>query len=267
MSRGTRFNRSMNRDQGVLSGTTLGVFPSGSTVTRGGFITDGSYSGTSYFTEPSGVTINNDGIIVTGGVTIGDGGTTDYSVFDSTGKLTNIGEATTWEDLRVPLNTGKTAGANIPTFEVVTGTVMAYNFDDGDEIWFAAQFPHAMKSGVTRIWPHLHWSPESDVSPAENVGIGLEYTIAAINSNFTKTVTTAIDVSTGTSASLKHLINDFDVAGIDVSGISTTVSAMILCRFFRQAAGSNNYSDGIFGIEIDFHYERDMNGSTERTSK
>jgi len=42
MGRGTKFNRSQASDAGVLSGTTVGTYPSGTTLSLGGIEADGA---------------------------------------------------------------------------------------------------------------------------------------------------------------------------------------------------------------------------------
>jgi hypothetical protein len=189
----------------------------------------------------------------------------NYSEFENDGTLVFIGDAAVWDDLRVPLVTGRVAGANVPSFEVLTGNTQAWNFDDGDEIFFTVQMPHSWKIGST-IYPHLHWCPESSVDPSDNVGIGFEYEWVGIGDTFSGTITITRDVPTGVGSALKHLVHNFDEAGIDGSSI-TGVSSMLNCRFFRQAAGSDNYAGGIFALEVDFHYEIDTIGSRGIISK
>jgi hypothetical protein len=196
----------------------------------------------------------------------GDYGGGNYSEFETDGTLEFIGDATVWDDLRVPLVTARVAGANVPAFETFVGGTMAWNFDDGDEIFLAVQMPHSWLIGST-IYPHLHWSPESDVDPSDNIGIGLEYTWANIGDDFPATTTITRDVPTGIDQAFAHLIHNFDVSGIDPPAGVTAVSSMLICRVFRQAAGSDNYADGAFFVEFDIHYQIDTVGSRGITSK
>jgi hypothetical protein len=169
-----------------------------------------------------------------------------------------------WDDLRVSLDRAKAAGVNVPSWEAFKDDVKAYSFDDGDEVFFSVQMPHAWKEGTT-LYPHLHWCPEGDVDPSDNVGIGLEYSWAKIGDDFGASTTITRDVPTGVNAAFKHLLHHFDVSGIDATG--KTISTVLMCRFFRQAAVADNYAGGIFGLEIDFHYQMDMAGSLQETSK
>ena len=191
----------------------------------------------------------------------------NYTEIEGDGTIALAGDATTWDDLRVALETGKLTGANNPAFEQVSDNgagsagVYAYNFDDGDEIWFSVQLPHTWKEGST-IYPHLHWCAEGNAS-GDNIGIGLEYVWKNINETFGNTTIITRDVAGDTA--LKHLIHNFAVAGID--GTGQTISSVLLCRFFRQAAGADNYAGGIFATEIDFHFEIDTMGSRAILSK
>ena len=66
MGRGTRFNRSQTTDQGVLSGTTVATYPSGTTLTRGA--TTFSASGVS-----AAGTVYTTGDVVCDGIDTGSG--------------------------------------------------------------------------------------------------------------------------------------------------------------------------------------------------
>lgn len=165
-----------------------------------------------------------------------------------------------WDDLRVPLNQGKTAGVNVPIFEEIASSgVYAYNFDDGDEIWFATQMPHSYMLGED-IFPHVHWGPETDSSPADNVGLGLECSWTNLGGDVDSTTVYTRVVSTGVDNQYAHLLHDVPDGGWDGSSYDT-LSALILCRFYRFAAAVDNYAGGIFAYEIDFHYPVDTLGS------
>ena len=58
---------------------------------------------------------------------------------------------------------------------------------------------------------------------------------------------------------LRSQLFDFAIAG--QSGSGKTISSVLLCRFFRQAAASNNYADKIAVLYIDAHYQVDSFGS------
>lgn len=199
-------------------------------------------------------------------VRMGDPAGGNYTEIENDGTLRFVGDATVWEDLRVPLERGRPAGGNQPTWAQFktngagSNGVYTWQFDDGDEIWFTVQLPHSWREGSV-IYPHLHWSPSSDVDPSDNVGIGLEYTWADMDETFGNTTIITRDVPTGVNNQDEHLFHNFDEAGID--GTGHTISSILVCRFFRQAAASDNYADPIWGLEVDFHYEVARAGSRE----
>lgn len=190
----------------------------------------------------------------------------NYSYFEPGGTLVFSGTATVWDDLRVPLSQGAIAGANVPAFEEIASSgTYAYNFDDDDEIWFTAQMPHGYKLEST-IEPHVHWGPETDVEPSDNVGLGLECSWTAIGGDVDSSTTYTREVPTGVDNQYAHLIHNVPTAGWDGTGIDT-LSSIINCRLYRFAASTDNYGAGIFIYEVDFHYEIDTVGSREAETK
>ena len=170
-----------------------------------------------------------------------------------------------YEDLRVPLQAAKVAGANQPTFEQIPGTLQyAWNFDVNDMIYFMAQLPHAYKEG-TDIYPHVHWSPESDSDPATNVLFHLAYTWVNINDEITGYSTRSSTVSTGVNQGLVHKLTSIG-SNPAIDGTGKKISSMLICRLQRKGAASE-YPGGVFIYEFDFHYQIDTRGSRQETIK
>ena len=60
------------------------------------------------------------------------------------------------------------------------------------------------------------------------------------------------------------LVNGISTTGIDATG--KNLSSMLICRLFRDV--SNGYTgNGVFLLEIDFHYQIDSDGSHEQYTK
>jgi hypothetical protein len=97
------------------------------------------------------------------------------------------------------------------------------------------------------------------------VGLGLEYTWANINGTFGNTTIETRDVPTGVDAANDHLVHNVPENGIDGTGY--TISSILVCRLFRQAALADNYADPIWIYEFDIHYEIDTIGSRGITTK
>lgn len=217
---------------------------------------------------------NNSNLIIdndTGETRIGsDGGASNYLAIESDGTIEFNGNATVWEDLRVPLSAIKRLGFTDPDWvkfkddggaPASTG-VYALAFDSGsdEEVFFACQIPHAYKEG-SDITPHVHWAPSD--GNAGGVTWGLEYTWVNIDGTFGNTTIITADDSTN-STSHEHLIAGFSA----ISGSGKTISSMLICRLFRDVSDANDtYGSDAFLLEIDFHFELDTVGSRQILSK
>ena len=190
---------------------------------------------------------------------------TNYSEFETDGTLEFFGDATVFDDLRVPVTSAK-PGNVLPDFGAfVGGGLKTWLFDGGgraEEIHFTVQMPHSYKLG-TDIVPHVHWTPTTNLD-AGNVKWSLEYTWADIDGTFgASTTITAVDASS--TVAWDHLRIDF--AAIDGSAI-TNISSMLVCRLFRNSADvQDTYGQDAALLEIDFHYEIDTIGSRELLTK
>lgn len=181
------------------------------------------------------------------------------------------GDRTVFEDLRVSLVTAKVPASSAPDFEQVnddgsgsTG-VFGYHFADTEYIFFTVQLPHAYKEGST-IYPHIHFQTTSDVDPADNFGIGLEYQWTDVNEDeAANTTSIEIEISTGVDSLGKHQVADLATSGID--GTDKKISSVLLCRLYRLAAVGDNYADDVIITDFDIHYEKDTHGSREIWTK
>ncbi|MBF0119976.1 MAG: hypothetical protein HQK79_14170 [Desulfobacterales bacterium] len=192
----------------------------------------------------------------------------NYSEFEADGTLKFNGNATVWEDLRFPLSIAKIPAVSAPSWTKIADNgagstgVYAYNFSDGEYVFFTVQIPHARKPDSS-IYPHIHFATTSDVDPSDNFGIGLEYFWIDITGTFSNTTIITKDIATGVNSSKKHQIGSFDA----IVGTGKGISSVLVCRLFRQAAGSDNYADDVTIFDIDFHYEIDTVGSRTETAK
>jgi hypothetical protein len=99
---------------------------------------------------------------------------------------------TVWDDLRVPLTSGRPGLTNPPSWSQYRDNgaasigVYAWAFSDQaaaaneEELWFQVQLPHTWKEGTT-IKPHIHWGIKTAGAANEFVKWGLEYTWANID--------------------------------------------------------------------------------------
>lgn len=182
---------------------------------------------------------------------------------------------TVWDDLRVPVFSTKLGGTKDPDLAKVFDNgsssqgVFTYLFDASteEELYFAVQIPHGWKY-ETSLYPHVHWFPIANGSAGQKVSWGLEYTICEAGSVFGNTSIIYGDTSmpNETLVAKTHYITEF--SEISLTGIDS-VSAMLLCRVFRDAAGTggtDDYANDAALLEIDFHYESDRIGSDNKYS-
>jgi hypothetical protein len=190
--------------------------------------------------------------------TIGDGGISNFSAFESDGTLEFNGTATVWDDLRVPGLQVK-IGASAPdlTAFLGAGNLLIYRFDGNattEQVYFTIQLPHSYKEG-SDITPHVHWSPIN--ANAGNVKWQLEYSWANIDATFPAVTTiTATDAASGTA--WDHQTIDFSA----ITGTGKTISSMLVCRLFRDPTdAADTYASDAALLEIDFHFEINTIGS------
>ena len=183
---------------------------------------------------------------------------------------------TVWDDLRVNAYSTKLGGSKDPDFAKILDNgassqgVFAYLFSatSEEEVYFAVQIPHNYKYG-TDLKPHVHWSPVANGGAGENVSWGLEYSLQEIGATFPNTTIIYGDTSVPdeTLVADRHYLTE--LTAIDGSAIDS-VSAMLVCRLFRDATGAggtDDYSSDVALLEFDLHYEIDSLGSAEEYTK
>jgi hypothetical protein len=175
-----------------------------------------------------------------------------------------------WEDLRFDANALKAAGVKDPSYTTcIGGGVRAYWFSPTtqEELYFAAQFPHAWDGSA--IYPHVHWFDSTGSSTkADKVQWGLEYSWAEIGSTMSAPTTVFVATRTPDEAivSNKHYISSFPP--ITPTANQDGISSMMLCRLFRDSTVvADSSTNGAYLLEIDFHYRMNMIGSRQELSK
>ena len=185
-------------------------------------------------------------------------------------------EQPVWDDMRVSMLAARvpaTAGPDFAQFKdngsSSTGVFM-YWFDDSTEeqVYFNCQFSHDQMLN-TPVVPHIHWTPAADGTSGQVVSWGLEYTWMKIGGDFADTTiiyssghVPADDVLVGG----RHYISSFG----EISGATGAVSNMLVCRLFRDAAGTGGTDDlaqDAGALYFDFHYQKDTLGSRTQLEK
>ena len=196
-------------------------------------------------------------------------GSGNYSEFEADGTLKFNGDATVFDDLRVPVNSIKVPGSKAPTWTAYSaGLLLGFSYQavegNEEEVYFVAQVPHSYKEG-SNVWPHVHWIPDEDTTDdPEVVRWGLEYEWINIDGSFSGSTTIYAEESF-TDVADKNLKTEFSA----IDGTGMTISSMIVCRLFRNSSSVNDtYDSGTalaLLLEFDFHFEMDTVGSRQNS--
>lgn len=188
------------------------------------------------------------------------GGTLNAIRIDKGGELTMLGEATVWDDLRIP-GLSVALGASAPDLAawLAAGNLRVLRFNGNatsEQVFFTVQMPHGYKEG-SDIIPHVHWGPVN--GDAGNVRWNLEYSWTNFDTVFPNgTIIAVVDAADGTA--WKNQVADFP----PISGSGKTLSSMLVCRLFRDPTdGDDTYGSDAGFLEFDFHFQSDTIGSKE----
>jgi hypothetical protein len=203
-------------------------------------------------------------------------------VAEADGTLRFDGAATVFDDIMVFPDATSRGGTHPPVWGG-EGTATAFKKNTGgtsqgvflwmfsatteQELYFTVQIPHSYKVG-SDIFPHIHWTTATGTPSGTDVVWGLEYSAIAIGGSFPVTATltansvlAGIGTPTGTG---QHLITSLGT----ISGTNFGISTVLVCRVYRAAANSSDVfanETGLLGI--DFHFEKDTEGSRTEFSK
>jgi hypothetical protein len=187
----------------------------------------------------------------------------NYFQIENDGTIVFYGDATVWEDENV--GTAYLArGANAPDLINLNATnILVPGFDGAattESLHGSIEVPHAHKT-ESSLYFHVHWLPSN--AGAGDVKWQLEYTIT--NTDDTEPASTTISIidSTDTTAWKNHFIS---FAAISMSG--KTLGSQFSFRFFRDPTdGSDTYGSDAAVKTLGFHFEKDMDGSRQITTK
>lgn len=263
--------------ENVAATVNLNAFAGASStghVTINAYGNDATSSGATIDVYSDGTT---DSVAVTADATkIGDGGSTNYSQFDSTGHLTFAGTAKPWDDILIePM--ARTTGTNAPTFEKwyddsggTSRGVYLYSFDDAasgseKEVFFNLQMSHSWDGGSIQF--HVHWiGAVSDTTATPRWG--LEYAWkepGGVYGDTTIVYATGNHLSEADITAHKHYITAF--SAIAPGSTADDLSSVLIGRLFRNsgdAADTYNASGAKCGLlYMDAHYQKARIGSTD----
>lgn len=174
-----------------------------------------------------------------------------------------------WNHISIPLVSGKAPAVSYPEWTLVrddgagsTG-IWAWAFDDGEYIWASVMFPHDYKNGTT-IYPRLYYMCLTDVDPADNFKMGLEYCWGQEEDFPTTTSTVEQTISTGVNTAYDARESDI---GTGIDGTGHEFGELFTCRLYRAAADTDNYAGGVVVSDLVINFEIDCFGTIGKSTK
>lgn len=176
-----------------------------------------------------------------------------------------------WDDLRIVPSAFDFAGNADPAQTTwqpagAGATFRVWEFAPNDEAFFTCQLPHGYQEG-SALKPHIHWTPadRGAVEKDKTVNWKLDVSKASVYGTFGQSTPIALP-GTCSGVDDKHEMT----ASGTLSGEGLTVSAMLVCRIYRDAGdtwATNTAGNLPILLEVDFHYYADTHGSDEETHK
>ena len=197
---------------------------------------------------------------------IGDGGTTNYSQFESDGTVVFYGTATVFNDANVGgLALGGPASSlpNEEKFVDENGAdtgVYTYGFAIGENVDGSIEIPHDYKEGSDIVF-HVHWQGITAPTGTDNVKWQLKYTVAQIDE--TLNAMTTIVIETGIDVQYDFKLSSFAA----ITGTDFNIGDQFIFSLERIAASANEYAGDALIATVGLHYECDTAGSRAILSK
>jgi hypothetical protein len=174
------------------------------------------------------------GLNVTGITNLGDGGTTDYSKFETDGTLQFNGAATVWNDIQFEISSGRVPAVNAPTFSVFTTNTKEFQFDVDDYIDLnSEELAHGWKEGTEGEF-HLHVALDSGNTSGGNEYAKFTLYIAYVNSSSVWTETSLTQELTIPDGSAALTAFYLDMGNVSFTGLE--IGTQVKCRIERIAA-------------------------------
>ena len=168
-----------------------------------------------------------------------------------------------WDDITMDLTSAR-PGATSPTWANYRDGIYAWSFGaaTNDEIFSVAHIKHDYAEG-TKIYPHVHWSPNT--TSTGTVRWGIEYTIAKGHDQaaFPATTTLYVEETISANKQYQHFITEVtDAQAFD----GLEADTLVLFRIFRNGAHANDdFPDAVFGLTADIHFQTDRQSTPNRS--
>jgi len=234
--------------------------------TNGNVEIGGGYAGASGITmTAAGALSMNNNLIVDG--TGHFGGAADYSEFEADGTLAFNGAAVVFDDIYMPMSSGKIGGANQPTWAAFQGNTYEYSFGINDYIHLpSVEIEHTYLEG-SDIEIHVHIVLDGSDVGDTYVNYEAEYTIGDMDEVMSAaSVETSGDTKiTGGTADRTHLYITIST----ITGTGFKIGSTFKCRFRRIAltGGGNAPGNDPYCTMVGLHVEKDTVGSRTQLVK
>ena len=200
----------------------------------------------------------------------GDG--TNNSVFEADGTLRLDGTATVFDDIYIPISTGKIAGANYPAWASFTANTSAYTFAVNDYIDLAPiEITHAWKE-ASAIELHVHWATNGNNDATAR---GVKWALYEAHANmenaggtivFAETTQTQAS-DTVIAANEVSLTHKYSTVTASFSMTGFKIGTCMNLRLKRVTATGTAPANNPFVLMVGIHFEKDTIGSRTATSK
>jgi hypothetical protein len=200
------------------------------------------------------------------GSNFGDGGSTNYSEFESDGTLKYNGNATVFKDINLGAAQLGTPAVNAPDIDEFVDNLGADTgietlaFAPAEHISGDFEIQHDYKEGTDVVF-HIHWQGIAAPTGTDKVQWQLTYTVADEETTLAPVTTITIETDFDTQYEFKR--SDFAA----ISGTGLEIGDQFLFRLERIAASVDEYAGDALIATVGLHYETDTTGSRQITTK
>lgn len=244
-------------DNGVLYGNATAAVAATAEGATGQLLTGSTGNPPAWSATPTVTTI-------TGTTSVVAGSSGNTTTIDNTG-LTLAGTATVFDDLYVPVATGKIGGANTPSWASFTTNTSLYTFGIDDYIDLpSVEIKHDWLEG-SALNVHIHYITNgANDATARKVKWTIYFTIGDMGEAMAAEDTlTAEDTIPANEADKTHHYLDMG----DITGTNYKIGAQIIMRVKRIAGTGTEPANEPFLSMVGIHYEIDTLGSKTETAK
>jgi hypothetical protein len=218
-------------------------------------------------------------IVADGGVRIGDGVPTNYTMFDPTGHITMAGTAKPWRDALTDAINIKIKGSGIELDDAENVMNFLHTAEESDYLYLNIQFNHD-KDLACNIFPHIHYFAALEaVVPNFEVWYRWQVNGDTKTAGWTKLKCTTAKWAAPAIGVTKHQITG-TVAGI-APPAGSTLSDIVQFRVIRNHSDTSElhgsgapfvplndpYSATVGVLAFDVHFQISSFGSTDEYTK